>query len=108
MDPLPLPSETLPERVLLEKIAGGSLDAVGELWIRYAAAVHAHARRIVFDPDEAATVVDDVLAEVQRQARSFDRSALPNLSLWLFELTQARAHATLATTGLGRREARAS
>jgi RNA polymerase sigma-70 factor (ECF subfamily) len=75
---------------LVSAIAGGSSDALGRLYDRHAGRVFALARRIVARPEDAEEIVQDVFAQVWRQAARYtgDRASVAG---WIVMLTRTRA-----------------
>jgi RNA polymerase sigma-70 factor (ECF subfamily) len=71
-------------------VAGGSADALADLYDRHAGIVFGLARRIVLRPEDAEEVVQDVFAQVWRQAPRYagERASVAG---WLVMLTRARA-----------------
>jgi RNA polymerase sigma-70 factor (ECF subfamily) len=78
------------DRELIRAVAGGSSDALGRLYDRHAGIVFALARRIVSRPEDAEEVVQDVFAQVWRQAARYcDERA--SVAGWLIMLARTRA-----------------
>jgi RNA polymerase sigma-70 factor (ECF subfamily) len=75
---------------LVRDIASGSSQALGVLYDRYAPVLFALARRIVERPEDAEEVVQDVFAQVWRQASRYqcDRASVAG---WLVMIARARA-----------------
>ncbi len=63
---------------------------MGQLYDRYAATVYGLARRILPQPDQAEEVVQDVFAQVWRDARRYEQ-ARASVAGWIVMLTRARA-----------------
>jgi RNA polymerase sigma-70 factor (ECF subfamily) len=78
------------DRALVRAVAGGSADALADLYDRHAGIVFGLARRIVLRPEDAEEVVQDVFAQVWRQAPRYagERASVAG---WLVMLTRARA-----------------
>jgi RNA polymerase sigma-70 factor (ECF subfamily) len=78
------------DRRLVDEVAAGSADALGRLYDRHAAAAFGLARRIVTQPEVAEEVVQDVFAQVWRDARRYapDRASVAG---WIVMLTRTRA-----------------
>lgn len=75
---------------LILAVADGSSDALGRLYDRYGATVYALARRIVSHLEDAEEVVQDVFAQVWRQANQYspDRASVAG---WIIMLARTRA-----------------
>ena len=78
------------DRQILAAVAGGSADALERLYDRYAATAYGLARRILAQPDLAEEVVQDVFAQVWRDAARYERSRA-SVSGWIVMLTRTRA-----------------
>ena len=78
------------DRELIRSVANGSGDAVGELYDRHGATVYGLALRVLGQPDLAEEVVQDVFAQVWREAARYDdkRSTVAG---WMVMLTRTRA-----------------
>jgi len=89
--PVPRPGED-PERdrVAIRAVARGSGDAVAELYDRYGATVYGLALRVLGQPDLAEEVVQDVFAQVWREAGRYDASR-STVAGWMVMLTRTRA-----------------
>jgi RNA polymerase sigma-70 factor (ECF subfamily) len=72
------------------EIAAGSADALGRLYDRHSAVVYGLARRIVGQPDVAEEIVQDVFAQVWREAARYARDRA-TVAGWLVMLTRTRA-----------------
>ncbi len=78
---------------LLAAIATGSdkaSDALGELYDAHARIVFGLAKRILAKPEDAEEVVQDVFAQVWRDARKYEQSRA-TVAGWLVMLTRTRA-----------------
>lgn len=75
---------------LIRAIAGGSPDALARLYDRHAATVFALARRIVSRQEDAEEVVQDVFAQVWRQAARYC-DARASVAGWLVMLARTRS-----------------
>jgi RNA polymerase sigma-70 factor (ECF subfamily) len=75
---------------LVLAVAGGSSDALGQLYDRYGATVYALARRIVSRLEDAEEVVQDVFAQVWRQAHQY-RTERASVAGWIVMLARTRA-----------------
>ena len=75
---------------LVEAVARGSGDALGKLYDRYAPIAYGLARRILPQPDQAEEVVQDVFAQVWRDARRYERGRA-TVAGWIVMLTRTRA-----------------
>jgi RNA polymerase sigma-70 factor (ECF subfamily) len=75
---------------LVLAVAGGSSDALGRLYDRYGATVYALARRIVSRLEDAEEVVQDVFAQVWRQAHKY-QTERASVAGWIVMLARTRA-----------------
>ena len=71
-------------------VADGSSEALGHLYDRYGATVYALARRIVSRLEDAEEVVQDVFAQVWRQAHQY-RTERASVAGWIVMLARTRA-----------------
>jgi RNA polymerase sigma-70 factor (ECF subfamily) len=71
-------------------VAGGSADALADLYDRHGGIVFGLARRIVLRPEDAEEVVQDVFAQIWRQAPRYT-SERASVAGWIVMLTRARA-----------------
>jgi RNA polymerase sigma-70 factor (ECF subfamily) len=78
------------DRRLLQAMAAGSADALGALYDRHAAIVFSIARRMLGRVEDAEEVVQDVFAQVWRQAAKYD-SARASVAGWIVMLARTRA-----------------
>jgi RNA polymerase sigma-70 factor (ECF subfamily) len=78
------------DRQTLAAVAGGSADALERLYDRYASTAFGLARRILARQDLAEEVVQDVFAQVWRQASRYD-AARASVAGWIVLLTRTRA-----------------
>ena len=78
------------DRQAIRAVAGGSGDAVAELYDRYGATVYGLALRVLGQPDLAEEVVQDVFAQVWREASRYD-AARSTVAGWIVMLTRTRA-----------------
>jgi RNA polymerase sigma-70 factor (ECF subfamily) len=78
------------DRETLAAVAGGSGDAVAELYDRYGASVYGLALRVLGQPDLAEEIVQDVFAQVWREAARYD-PARSTVAGWIVMLTRTRA-----------------
>ncbi len=76
--------------VLVARIASGDTAALSELYDRYAAMLHALARRVLSDASDAEEVVQEVFLQVWKQAVRYDTSR-SSVSTWLVLITRSRA-----------------
>jgi RNA polymerase sigma-70 factor (ECF subfamily) len=83
-------TEARADEATVRAIAGGSADALGRLYDRHAAVVYGLARRIVGQPDVAEEIVQDVFAQVWRDAPRYARERA-TVAGWLVMLTRTRA-----------------
>ncbi len=75
---------------LVHAIAGGSADALGPLYDMHAGIVYGIAKRILSNPEDAQEVVQDVFAQVWREASRY-QGARATVAGWLVMLTRGRA-----------------
>lgn len=75
---------------LVRAIAGGSADALADLYDRHAGTVFGLARRITGQQEDAEEVVQDVFSQVWRQADRY-QDGRASVVAWLVMLTKARA-----------------
>jgi RNA polymerase sigma-70 factor (ECF subfamily) len=78
------------DRQLVDAIAAGSADALGRLYDRHAPVAFGLARRIVMQTEAAEEVVQDVFAQVWREAARYQRDRA-SVAGWIVMLTRARA-----------------
>jgi RNA polymerase sigma-70 factor, ECF subfamily len=78
------------DRQILAAVAGGSADALERLYDRFASTAYGLARRILAQPDLAEEVVQDVFAQVWREAGRYD-AARASVAGWIVLLTRTRA-----------------
>jgi RNA polymerase sigma-70 factor (ECF subfamily) len=78
------------DRRLVKAIADGSADALGRLYDRHAGVVFGLARRIVDRAEDAEEVVQDVFAQVWRQAARY-RDDRASVAGWIVMLARTRA-----------------
>jgi RNA polymerase sigma-70 factor (ECF subfamily) len=79
-----------PDVELLRQVAGGSADALGRLYDRHAAKVYGLARRMLARLDDAEEVVQDVFAQIWREAPRY-RHERASVAGWMIMLTRTRA-----------------
>ena len=89
-DSLPRKDSAEADRQILAAVAGGSTDALERLYDRFASTAYGLARRILAQPDLAEEVVQDVFAQVWRDARRYD-AARASVAGWIVLLTRTRA-----------------
>jgi RNA polymerase sigma-70 factor (ECF subfamily) len=75
---------------LVEAVAGGSTDALAQLYDRYAATVFGLARRVLNRLEDAEEVVQDVFTQVWRDAARYDQGRA-TVAGWMVMLTRARS-----------------
>lgn len=78
------------DRRAIRAVADGSGDAVAELYDRYGATVYGLALRVLGQPDLAEEVVQDVFAQVWREANRYD-AGRSTVAGWIVMLTRTRA-----------------
>jgi RNA polymerase sigma-70 factor (ECF subfamily) len=71
-------------------VAAGSADALAQLYDRHAGIVYALARRILARPEDAEEVVQDVFAQVWRDAGRYDHDRA-SVAGWIVMLARTRA-----------------
>ena len=78
------------DRRLVSEVAAGSAEALGRLYDRHAPTAFGLARRIVTQPEMAEEVVQDVFAQIWRDAPRYaqDRASVAG---WIVMLTRTRA-----------------
>ena len=75
---------------LVRSVAAGSAEALGTLYDRHAPTVFGLARRIVSRPEDAEEVVQDVFAQVWRQASRY-QDTRASVAGWMIMLARTRA-----------------
>jgi RNA polymerase sigma-70 factor (ECF subfamily) len=75
---------------LLAAIASGSSEAIGALYDAHARVVFGLAKRILGKPEDAEEIVQDVFAQVWRDARKYEQSRA-SVAGWLVMMTRTRA-----------------
>jgi len=79
-----------PDRLLVDRMAGGEDSALGELYDRYGKTVYALALAIVREPADAEEVVVDAFGQAWRQASGFD-PLRGSVGAWLATIARSRA-----------------
>jgi RNA polymerase sigma-70 factor (ECF subfamily) len=82
--------QTEMDRELIREIAAGSAEALGHLYDKHAARVFGLARRILARTEDAEEVVQDVFAQVWREARRY-RPERASVAGWMVVLARTRA-----------------
>jgi RNA polymerase sigma-70 factor (ECF subfamily) len=80
----------LADRDLVREIAAGSMDALARLYDRHARKVYGLARRILAQAQDAEEVVQDVFAQVWRDAARY-RPERATVAAWMIVLARTRA-----------------
>ena len=75
---------------LVRAVAEGSADALGRLYDRHASAVYGLAKRILARPEDAEEVVQDVFAQLWRDAPKYDANRA-SVAGWIMVLARTRA-----------------
>jgi RNA polymerase sigma-70 factor (ECF subfamily) len=90
LDPLlaDIPAEA--DRQLIRSIGAGSAEALADLYDRYASTVFGLAKRITGRVEDAEEVVQDVFAQVWKQATRYE-SARATVAGWIVMLARTRA-----------------
>ena len=78
------------DRQLVSLIAAGSADALSQLYDRYAGTVFGMARRILRRIEDAEEVVQDVFAQIWRDAKRYE-DARATVAGWVVMLARTRA-----------------
>ena len=78
------------DRALIRAVAAGAGDAVADLYDRHGATVYGLALRVLGQPDLAEEVVQDVFAQVWREAGRYD-AGRSTVAGWIVMLTRTRA-----------------
>jgi RNA polymerase sigma-70 factor (ECF subfamily) len=78
------------DEALLQRLADGDVDALGEIYDRYASIVNGLALRILRDTGDAEDVVQDVFVQVWRDSTRFDGGRGSPQS-WICMITRSRA-----------------
>ena len=78
------------DRALLDLLASGDHEALGELYDRHGSSVYALAVRIVSDRGDAEDIVQEVFSQAWRQVARYD-PARATVVGWLLMMTRARA-----------------
>jgi RNA polymerase sigma-70 factor (ECF subfamily) len=89
-DAVSIDASGVADSALVRAAADGSAEALGTLYDRHAAAVYGLARRILTRQEDAEEVVQDVFAQVWRDAPRYDPSRA-SVAGWIMVLTRTRA-----------------
>ena len=82
--------QPIDDATLVQGVADGSADALADLYDRHASIVFGLAKRIVSRPEDAEEVVQDVFAQVWREAARYSGTRA-TVAGWIVMLTRARA-----------------
>lgn len=78
------------DRAAVDRVARGDHDALAELYDRHGRLIYSLAVRIVRDQGEAEDIVQEVFAQVWRQAARY-RESRGNVVAWMLNVTRSRA-----------------
>ncbi len=78
------------DRELIRAVARGSGDAVSDLYDRYGSTVYGLALRVLGQPDLAEEVVQDVFAQIWREAGRYD-AGRSTVAGWIVMVTRTRS-----------------
>jgi RNA polymerase sigma-70 factor (ECF subfamily) len=93
-----------PDAALMEAMAKGDESALGSLYDRHSALLHAVALRLLADKSEAEDLVHDVFLEAWRYAADYDPRRAP-VRTWLLLRLRSRALDRLRSARMTRTEA---
>ena len=100
-------NESERDRACLQRLVGGDLPALEELYDRYGDLLYSVAVRIVGDPAEAEEVLQDTWVQAWRKSSSFD-AARGAVGAWLVTIARSRALDRLRSAGSRQRAERAA
>ena len=95
------------EATLVERVAAGEEQALGELYDRYSGLLLGLSRRILGSQEEAEDVLQDVFVQVWNQASRYDRRR-SSVSTWLVLITRSRSIDRLRTRQVVERTAQSA
>ena len=89
-EPVSIDERAEADAALVRAVAEGSAEALASLYDRHASAVYALARRVLTRQEDAEEVVQDVFAQVWRDAPRYD-AGLASAAGWILMLARTRA-----------------
>jgi len=89
-DVLPAATAATFDMQLMNRVAGGDLDAIAELYDRHGSRVFALAHRILRNSTDAEDVVQEVFSQAWRTAASY-RAERGSVAAWLMVIARTRA-----------------
>ncbi|HEV2291367.1 MAG TPA: sigma-70 family RNA polymerase sigma factor [Gemmatimonadales bacterium] len=105
--PAPIPPSTVDDQALIQRVAAGDEQAIGQLYDQYASVLHAAAWRITGETADAEEVLLDALAQAWRDASRYDAQR-GSVGAWLMTITRSRALDLIRSRGRRERAATAA